>query len=550
MATSPDVETLERETAEARARLANTLDRLTSPTTAQAVKQELTDYVQGLKDSVLGTGRSKAQGYTDDLKQRVLGNPLGIALIGAGIGWRLYKHPPITTLLLGTGIALLMRGGGNSAQRHFHRYHDPYNPEHPGAYVPGGVAGYGYPVEEEAPGASLTDRAGIAAGSAASRTSEMARDLSGRARETAADLGERVSDTVDSTRTLAASAADNARTAVGDAAESARTAVLHAAETARTTVSEAAANVRTAVSDMAERTGSTVSHGADYARRRAAGLAEQAQTRPVLLGALGLALGTAIVYSLRASTAGEWETSGRGRGPNRRGAERGEYRGARTARSSPGAGPRRRGRPARDMASAAGEGIGDAASRAGEAVGDMASSAAEAASGVADAAGRVLGAAGETISSTASSAYDAASSAYRSAAGYGRRAPEAAGRVGQQLAELGERYPLLLGAVSLAVGAAVGGSLRLSESENRVMGPMSDMLKQRARELADEQFGMAREAAEQFAGDLSSQFGAGQRQEPGQDTSADFETVIGGGQPEAATTTGPDGGRRPPTPSL
>jgi hypothetical protein len=81
------------------------------------------------------------------------------------------------------------------------------------------------------------------------------------------------------------------------------------------------------------------------------------------------------------------------------------------------------------------------------------------------------------------------------------------------------------------------------------MGPMSDMLKQRARELADEQFGMARDAAEQFAGDLSSQFGAGQRQEPGQDTSADFETVIGGGQPEVATT-GPDGRRRAPTPSL
>ena len=50
MATSPDVDTLERETAEARARLAGTLERLTSPQTAQAVKQELTDYAQGLKD--------------------------------------------------------------------------------------------------------------------------------------------------------------------------------------------------------------------------------------------------------------------------------------------------------------------------------------------------------------------------------------------------------------------------------------------------------------------------------------------------------------------
>jgi hypothetical protein len=102
--------------------------------------------------------------------------------------------------------------------------------------------------------------------------------------------------------------------------------------------------------------------------------------------------------------------------------------------------------------------------------------------------------------------------------------------------------------VSLAVGAAVGGSLRLSESENRLMGPASDRLKQRAKGMADEQLGLAREAAEHFASDLGSQFGTDQRQSQPQDTSADFETVIGGGQPEAPTD--PHGGRRPPTPSL
>ena len=55
MATGPDVATLEREAAEARARLADTLERLTSPQTSQAVKQELTDYALGVKDNVLGT---------------------------------------------------------------------------------------------------------------------------------------------------------------------------------------------------------------------------------------------------------------------------------------------------------------------------------------------------------------------------------------------------------------------------------------------------------------------------------------------------------------
>jgi hypothetical protein len=533
MATSPDVQTLERETAEARARLANTLERLTSPATAQAVKQELTDYAQGWKDSVLGTGRSKA----DDLKQRVLGNPLGIALIGAGIGWRLYRHPPIATALIGTGIALLMKGNGNAAQRHFREFHDPYNPEHPGAYVPGGVGGYGYPVEEDAPGTSLTERAGAAA----SRTGEMARDLGTRARDTASDVSERVSETVDSARTSATGAADRAITAISDVAESARATVLGAAETVRTSVSEAAASARTAVSDMAGRTTSTITHGADYARRRTSDLAGQAQSSPLTLGVLGLAVGTALVYALRNSEFGERMTAGPSRGPGRRYPDR-DYRGGRSARSSSGAG-RRSGRSAGYYASAAGEGLSDAAESARD-------TAAETMSGVADAAGRMFGAAGESVSSAASSAYETASSAYRSAADYGRRAPEAAGRVQQQLVELGERYPLLLGVASLAVGAAVGGTLRLSESENRLMGPASDKLKQRAMALADEQLGVAREAAEQFAGDLGSQFGAGQGQEPRQDTSADFETVIGGGQPEVATTTNPNGGRRPPTPSL
>ena len=547
MATSPDVETLEREAAEARARLANTLERLTSPATTQAVKQELTDYAQGLKDSVLGTGRSKAQGYTDDLKHRVLGNPLGVALIGAGIGWRLYKHPPIAMALIGTGIALLMKGDGRVDRS---AYRDPYDRDQPRGYVPGGVAGYGYPVDEDPPGSSLTERASLAASSAG----EMAQDLRTRAQDTASDLGERVSETLEGARTSAMSAADTARTAVGDAAESARTAVLHAAETARTTVAETAASLRTAASDIAERTTSTVSRNADYARRRAAGMAEQAQASPLVLGALGLAVGTALVYSLRASEAGDWLNSGNRRGPNRRMPDRG-YRGSRNASPPPRPAHRRSSRSASDMTSAAGEGF----SRAGEAAGDLASSAAETASGVAGAASRMLGAAGDTVSSTASSAYETASSAYRSAADFaasaGRRAPEAAGRVQQQLSELGERYPLLLGAMSLAIGAAVGGSLRLSESENRVMGPMSDKLKQRARELADEQFTVAREAAEQFAGDLGGQFGAGQRQEPAQDPSADFETVIGGGKPAVAKTSqanapGTGAGTRSPTPSL
>ena len=553
MATSPDVETLEREAAEARARLAGTISRLTSPETTRAVKQELTDYVEQKKNEMLGAGRSRAQGFTDGLRERALSQPVGLALIGAGVAWRLYRHPPVATALIGTGVALLMKGDGGSARRRFQRYHDPYNREHPATYVPGGVAGYGYPVEENPPSAGLTDRASAAAlqaGITARHLGESAQAMASDAKQQVSGMVEgaqgmaynmkhQVSDMVGSAATSAANAAEATRTAVTDTVEAARATVAGAAETARSTVYGAVSDATTAVSDATGRAKSTITHTTDYAVRRAGSLTRHAPSNPFVLGALGLALGTALAYSLRSGdNEGRQTSAGRPQGG----------RNARGARSGQGPGVRRTAEV--DDRRSTGAGTRRVVSRASERAGDGASSATDTLSGAAGAAGRVVGAAGETVSSTASSAYaaatDAASSVYRGAADLAasatRRAPEAAGRVQQQISELGERYPLLLGAVSLAVGAAVGGSLRLSESENRLMGSASDRIKQRAREMAGEQFGLAREAAEHFAGDLGMPFGtAGRTGTPPQDTSADFETVIGGGKPAVTRTTGNGG---------
>ena len=121
-------------------------------------------------------------------------NPFAVALIGAGIAWRLYKKPPVTTLLVGAGLASLMMSGGS--RRGANR--DPYRDPRRQGYVPGGVAGYGYPVEEDAPELSLTERAGAAASSVAERAraiGERARDAASTAAahvsETARDVGER-----------------------------------------------------------------------------------------------------------------------------------------------------------------------------------------------------------------------------------------------------------------------------------------------------------------------------------------------------------------------
>ena len=45
------------------------------------------------------------------------------------------------------------------AARHFDEFHNPYRGDHPASYVPGGVAGYGYPVEERAPAPGMRERA-------------------------------------------------------------------------------------------------------------------------------------------------------------------------------------------------------------------------------------------------------------------------------------------------------------------------------------------------------------------------------------------------------
>jgi hypothetical protein len=557
MATSPDVATLERETAEARARLANTIEKLTSPATAEAVKQELSDYAQGLKnqalgfvqqkkDDLLGTGKSKAHGVTSDWKEKALANPLGLALIGAGIGWHLYKKPPITSLLVGSGIALLMRGGGNSAQRHFREWHDPYNPERPAAYVPGGIAGYGYPVDEESFGTKLKSRAGATLAHAG----EKARDIGETAREAASNVATSVAGAAESARSSIAQSAAAAREAVTDAVDSTRQTVLGAAESATSTVSNAAKaargsvlgaveSARTSASDAVHRATSSVSRTADGTMRQAQAVFEQTQRNPLLLGALGLLAGTAAVYALRGTERGERFVSG-----TRKAAGRTVRRTGSQARRGVGSAARSVG----DMGSEAGEGLSDAASRIADAAGEVASSVAETASNVGSATARALGTAGETVSSTASSAYEGASSAYRGVADLasraGRRAPEAGRYVQRQVSDLGERYPLLLGLASLAVGAALGGSMRLSEREQRLMGPYSERIKQRAWEVADEQFGHAKEAAEQLAEHLKAQV-TGERR----DTSADFETVIGGGKPPVEEGASADGGARP-RPSL
>lgn len=129
-------------------------------------------------------------------------------------------------------------------------------------------------------------------------------------------------------------------------------------------------------------------------------------------------------------------------------------------------------------------------------VGDAASSAYESVSGAA-------GAAYEGVSSAAGSAYEsvgsAASKTYKgvgTAAGY---AYDKAGDLGEQAMKNYDYYieenPLVVGAVALAIGAAVGFAIPLTQKENEYLGEYRDAALEKAQATAQDAIGTVKQMA-------------------------------------------------------
>jgi hypothetical protein len=524
---SDDVATLEREVEEARERLAGTIAKLSDPETQAAMKNEVMEYVQGYKDQLLDGARGTRQGVVADLKQRAMNNPLGVAMIGAGIAYRLYRHPPITTLLVGAGAALLARSRGRK-QTARTAYRAPYDREQPRGYVPGGVAGYGYPVEEDAPGSTTTDRMMAAAAQAG----EKAREMGMRARDAAYQAGSEISETAERSREAGYDIAERARETAYDTYERARSSAQHTLERTRSTAQDGYERTRSAVQDSYEHATERVGSAAHEMRERAGGAYESVRTSPLALGALGILAGAAIGHALRSTETGDRVIGASadmmGRGASRIGA---------SARNA----ARRAAETASDMASSAAAVASDYAGSAAEMASSAVSGMAESFSGDRDEdAGRSSRGSGRRASrgrrrgdrdeGLMSSVTDGASTAYRTAAEQAeyarRRGADLSRQAAGQIGEFARNYPLLLGAIGVALGAAAGLAMRPTQSEDELIGPYSDALKARAREMAAEQYEEALGAAEELAKGLRKP-GDG----PGQYGAADWETVVGGGAP-------------------
>ena len=130
-------------------------------------------------------------------------------------------------------------------------------------------------------------------------------------------------------------------------------------------------------------------------------------------------------------------------------------------------------------------GIGATASRAVDGISDKASSALESVSNSA-------GAALDTVSNSAGAAYEkvtgAVNNAYSSAGELAHRAYDRAGEYGtiayEKYDEVLEENPLALGAIAIALGAAVGFSIPSTTYEGKVMGEARENLMQRAQDAA------------------------------------------------------------------
>jgi hypothetical protein len=111
--TDSELNRLELEVEDARARLSADLDRLRAPESFADFKQALVHEVRHSKDEWIEQGKTiatdRAQHLLEDLKSRAAANPLAVAAIGGGLLWHLSRHPPITSLLIGAGVFSLLR---------------------------------------------------------------------------------------------------------------------------------------------------------------------------------------------------------------------------------------------------------------------------------------------------------------------------------------------------------------------------------------------------------------------------------------------------------
>jgi hypothetical protein len=253
----PSLRQLEQEVEAARVKLEGDLATLRAPSTAaefiESLKQEAVEAKDALLDKTKTTIQSSIGSMIDDVKARAVANPTAALAVGTGLAWRLVRHPPIATVLVGAGVWSLFR----SQPAHLHgRAREDYL-----SYAKNRL------VEQASEAAELAKEKAVALGETVSE----------KAAETAADIKDRVQD-------LAA----QATSAAGEAAK-------HTKERADAMWSETAEAVEQARQSARSTASTGMFRADDTADRVGASTLNHAEARDnFLLGAAGLAVVAAL----------------------------------------------------------------------------------------------------------------------------------------------------------------------------------------------------------------------------------------------------------------
>ena len=146
----------------------------------------------------------------------------------------------------------------------------------------------------------------------------------------------------------------------------------------------------------------------------------------------------------------------------------------------------------RDTAARIGSSVGHAADAAAETVSHVAGGVREASATIAEHGSRTAGQAADAVASAYDATTNAASRAADTLSNAATSAAHAMQETGtkwgstlqQNIGELFERQPLLLGAVGIAIGAGIAASIPATEAENKVMGGASDFVREAVSEKA------------------------------------------------------------------
>ncbi len=232
---SEDLDRLERDIRATRARLAGNLSVLTSGETFDelktTVKAEARDAGDDLMDRAKESGLSMMRNVLDDLKDKAIQNPAAVAAIGAGIGWKLWKNPPVASALVGYGLFSLLRGSDN----------DP---------VQNAVRDARDRIEDAASAAAKTARA--TAHDVRDKAAEIASDVQSRASSLIGNAQHRASAAADDIHATASSLADEAHSTAARLTDEAQAMGRDAKELGRDMLARSQRSGRALLDDVAD----------------------------------------------------------------------------------------------------------------------------------------------------------------------------------------------------------------------------------------------------------------------------------------------------------